>query len=103
MTATYTIAMGERITELLTTWKLTTAATELVKRMTAAGHDEALALLAEVHELEAQARGERRSIAFARRPSSRLGRPSSWARSGWPAAGRPGTGGAGGRDPLHHW
>jgi DNA replication protein DnaC len=60
MSATYTPAAGERITELLTTWKLTTAATELVKRMTAAGHDEALALLAEIFELEAQARGERR-------------------------------------------
>ena len=57
---TYTIAMGERITKLLMTWKLTTAATELVARMTAGGFDEALVLLAEVFELEAQARGERR-------------------------------------------
>jgi DNA replication protein DnaC len=57
---TYTPAMGERITELLKTWKLTTAASELVARMTAAGHDEALVLLAEVFEVEAQARGERR-------------------------------------------
>ena len=60
MTTTYTPAMGERITELLKTWKLTTAADELVARMTARGHDEALVLLAEVFELEAQARGERR-------------------------------------------
>jgi DNA replication protein DnaC len=52
--------MGERISELLTTWKLTAAAGELVPRLSAAGHDEALALLAEVFELEAQARGERR-------------------------------------------
>jgi DNA replication protein DnaC len=60
VTTTYTPAMGERITELLKTWKLTTAAAELVTRMTAAGHDDALALLAEVFEVEAQARGERR-------------------------------------------
>jgi DNA replication protein DnaC len=52
--------MGVRITELLATWKLTTAASQLVARMTAAGLDEPLALLAEVFELEAQARGERR-------------------------------------------
>ncbi len=60
MTTTYTPAMGVRITELLATWKLTTAASQLVTRMTAAGLDEPLALLAEVFELEAQARGERR-------------------------------------------
>jgi DNA replication protein DnaC len=52
--------MGARLTELLTLWKLTTAAAELVTRMTAAGYDDALALLAEVFELEASARGERR-------------------------------------------
>ena len=60
MSAAYTAAMGERITELLTTWKLTAAAGELVPRLTAAGHDEALALVADVFELEASMRGERR-------------------------------------------
>lgn len=60
MSALYTPAMGLRITELLTLWKLTAAATELVARLAAAGQDEALALLAEVFELEASARGERR-------------------------------------------
>ena len=60
MSATYTPAMGTRITELLASWKLTTAAAELVSKMTAAGHDEALALLLDVFELEAGARGERR-------------------------------------------
>jgi DNA replication protein DnaC len=60
VTTTYTPALGERITELLRTWKLTTAAAELVARMTAGGYDEALVLLAEVFELEAQTRGERR-------------------------------------------
>lgn len=60
MTATYAPAMGDRITELLTSWKLTTAATELVSRLAAGGHDEALALVMEVFELEASARGQRR-------------------------------------------
>lgn len=60
MSAAYTPAMGDRITALLTTWKLTAAATELVTRLLAAGHDEALALVAEVFEVEAGARGERR-------------------------------------------
>ncbi len=59
-TPTYTPAKGVRITELLTLWKLTTIANELVSRMTSAGQDEALALLYEVLELEAAARGERR-------------------------------------------
>jgi DNA replication protein DnaC len=52
--------MGERITALLTSWKLTTAAAELVARLVAAGQDEALALVAEVFELEAETRSERR-------------------------------------------
>lgn len=58
--ATYTPEVGERITTLLVEWKLSTAAAELVPRMVAAGHDEALLLLAEVLELEAGARRERR-------------------------------------------
>lgn len=60
MTVTYTPAMGDRIAELLTSWKLTMAAAELVPRLRAAGQDEALALVAEVFELEASTRGERR-------------------------------------------
>lgn len=60
MSAPYTPAMGDRITALLTAWKLSTAAPELVRRLSEAGHDEALVLLAEVFELEASARGERR-------------------------------------------
>lgn len=60
MTTTYTPAMGERITALLTSWKLPTAAAELVTRLAAAGQDEALALVAEVFELEAETRSERR-------------------------------------------
>ena len=56
----YTPVIGERLASLLTDWKLSTLATELVPRFTAAGHDEALTLLAEVFELEADARKERR-------------------------------------------
>ena len=40
MTTPYAPAMGDRLTELLTSWKLTTAATELVLRLAAGGHDE---------------------------------------------------------------
>jgi DNA replication protein DnaC len=60
MTTSYTATMGSRITELLTLWKLTVAAAQLVPRLAAAGHDEALALVADVFELEAHTRGERR-------------------------------------------
>jgi DNA replication protein DnaC len=49
-----------RVTELLALWKLPTAAVELAQRMTAAGFEEALALVLEVFELEAHARAERR-------------------------------------------
>lgn len=58
--ATYTPEMGERIAARLSEWKLPTAAAELVRRLVAAGHDEALAMVAEVLELEACARKERR-------------------------------------------
>ena len=60
MSAAYTPELGERLATLLSDWKLSTLATELVPRFTAAGQDEALALLAEVSELEADARKERR-------------------------------------------
>lgn len=60
MTTAYTPAVGERIANLLTEWKLPTLADELVPKLTAAGHDDALALVAEVCELEADARRERR-------------------------------------------
>jgi DNA replication protein DnaC len=60
MTALYTPELGMRLSSLFTDWKLPTLATELVSRLATAGHDEALALLAEVCELEADARKERR-------------------------------------------
>jgi DNA replication protein DnaC len=56
----YTPEMGERISALLREWKLPTAAGELVRRLVAGGHDEALVVVAEVLELEASARKERR-------------------------------------------
>lgn len=51
---------AERITELLATFKLPTAAAEMVSRMVAAGHGDALSAVLEVLELEAEARRERR-------------------------------------------
>jgi DNA replication protein DnaC len=61
MSATaYTPEMGEHISALLSEWKLPTVATELVRRLVSGGHSEALTLVAEVLELEAAARKERR-------------------------------------------
>src|SRR5262249_51237764 len=54
------IAVEARITELLTAFKLPTATTELVPRFNAAGRADALPLLLEVFELEADDRRERR-------------------------------------------
>jgi DNA replication protein DnaC len=59
-TAMYTPEMGARITTLLSEWKLPTVASELARRLLAAGQDEALVVVAEVLELEAAARRERR-------------------------------------------
>jgi DNA replication protein DnaC len=57
----YTPELGDRVRALLVDWKLPTVAAELVSRLLAAGHDEAVALLAEVLEMEAEARRERRT------------------------------------------
>lgn len=58
--AEYTPEMGARVTALLGEWKLPTAAAELVRRLVAGGHDEALVVVSEVLELEASGRKERR-------------------------------------------
>jgi DNA replication protein DnaC len=58
--ATYTPEMGERIAALLSEWKLPMVAGELVRRLLAGGHDDALMVVAEVLELEAAGRKERR-------------------------------------------
>jgi DNA replication protein DnaC len=59
-TATYTPEMGVRIAALLSEWKLTSVAGELVPRLLAAGHETALVTLAEVLEVEAATRRDRR-------------------------------------------
>jgi DNA replication protein DnaC len=58
--ATYTPEMGERIAALLSEWKLPMAAGEMVRRLLAGGHGDALLVVAEVLELEAAGRKERR-------------------------------------------
>ena len=57
MKAAATVA-AERISELLLRFNLSTAALEMSKRL--AGHEEALQLVSEVLELEAEARQQRR-------------------------------------------
>jgi len=59
-TVVYTPEMGERIAALLSDWKLPTVAAQLVHRLMTGGHDEALRIVAEVLELKAAARRERR-------------------------------------------
>ena len=59
MTA-YTPELGDRIAALLVEFKLPSAAEQMTKRFLDAGSDEALVVLAEVLEVEAQARHERR-------------------------------------------
>jgi DNA replication protein DnaC len=59
-TTAYTPVTAARISELLSTFKLPTAAAELVPRFVTAGYQEVLPLLCEVLELEAHDRGERR-------------------------------------------
>lgn len=53
-------AAGPRLEQLLGTFNLTTAASEIVPRLTAAGHDELLPLLVDIFELERQDRDKRR-------------------------------------------
>lgn len=61
MTATiYTPEIGERIAALLSEFKLTTMSGELVRRLLDAGEENALVLVHELLELEAQGRMERR-------------------------------------------
>jgi len=56
----YTPEIGDRIAALLSLFKLSTAAEQMTKRFLDAGCDQALVTLAEVLEVEAQARRERR-------------------------------------------
>src|SRR5260370_33142050 len=50
----------ERTTQLLTSFNLSTAAPELGPRLETTGHREALLLVMQVLEMEAEARGQRR-------------------------------------------
>ena len=61
-------APSTQVTTLLTQFNLTTASEELVPRLTQAGHHDALPVLLEVFEAEAEARRQRR-IARLRRAS----------------------------------
>ena len=56
----YTPEVGDRITKLLAEFKLSSAAEQTTKRFLDAGCDQALGILAEVLEVEWQARRERR-------------------------------------------
>lgn len=67
---TYTPELGERIAALLVEFKLSSAAEQMTRRFIDAGCDQALVTLAEVLEIEAQARRERRVERLRR--SSRL-------------------------------
>ena len=53
-------APSTQVTTLLAQFGLTTAAEELVPRLTQAGHPEAMPVLLEVFEAEAEARRQRR-------------------------------------------
>ncbi len=59
MTA-YTPEVGDRIAALLAEFKLASAAEQMTKQFFDAGYNQALVLLAEVLEVEAHARRERR-------------------------------------------
>jgi DNA replication protein DnaC len=56
-----TTQMQERMSELLTRFKLPSVAAEVARRFAAAGHDDALATLLEVLEAEADERGQRKT------------------------------------------
>jgi DNA replication protein DnaC len=56
----YTPEIGDRVTALLTEFKLHSAAEQMARRFLDAGCDQGLLVLAEVLDLEAQARRERR-------------------------------------------
>ncbi len=57
----FTLDMGTRLRELCASFRLPTFATEVVRRLTDAGHETALPTLLEVFEAEADERGQRRT------------------------------------------
>lgn len=66
MTAHEIDRAGQRLRELLATFKLPTAASQIVTHVVDAGHETTLPLLAEVFELEQQDRWERRVLRLRR-------------------------------------
>src|ERR1700674_639811 len=71
----------ERTTALLTRFSLSTAAPELGQRLESAGHREALLLVLEVLEMEAEAREQRKITRLRRCPAAGRCR---WRGCGWP-------------------
>ncbi|NUQ72055.1 MAG: ATP-binding protein [Polyangiaceae bacterium] len=69
--AEYTPALGERIGALMGEWKLPTVASELVRRLLAAGQEEALVVLTEVLELERKQRRTERLRRASKLPPSK--------------------------------
>src|SRR5262249_53760783 len=61
MMADLTMDQASRMRELLARFKLPTVAAEIIKRLTDAGHPDALGTLLEVFEAEADERGQRRT------------------------------------------
>jgi DNA replication protein DnaC len=59
--STFTVDRATRMRELLSRFKLPTVAAEVVRRLTDAGHDDALSTLLEVFEAEADERAQRRT------------------------------------------
>ena len=72
-------APSTQVTTLLTQFNLTTASEELVPRLTQAGHHDALPVLLEVFEAEAEARRQRRIAGrIPDFPVTRSHPPASW-------------------------
>ena len=67
----------ERTTELLTRFSLSTGAPELAQRLETAGHRDALLLVLEVLEMEAEAASNAKSLVCAALPSFRPTKPSN--------------------------
>ena len=70
-------AQGERVAERLQQFQLTTAAPEMGPRLCQAGHEHALAVIAEVLDLEAEARQQRRIARL--RAAAQLPPGKTWA------------------------
>ena len=70
-------AQGDRVAARLQQFQLTTAAPEMGPRLSQAGHEQALAVIAEVLDLEAEARLQRRTARL--RSAAQLPPGKTWA------------------------